>query len=414
MKRRQFVKLGVAGGTVYSLGGINLIGCSKNILEPTTSPSRLEFCSPVDLPEDQGGFYVEYISGKSYRPVGLNLNTWKLRCSEVFNDDLGTQVEPGFTDIMQIIDGIKNANPEAEKTFFNTFQCIGNQAGGNLISNGYFTGIPLRLFLEELGLDLASPNVRRIYFICFDGYYTNHKIERVLNDDPSPIYLVYKFNGTPLSDRRDGCLKHGHPIRLVVQEMLGMKSPKGLTDIVITDRDEVDGWWETRPISSAYPNIHWADTPPLRINSKIYEPVDFQKINAGTSLLVQGVAVGGINPVQKMEIGISRFANRQDSEIEWGEASLGPRPMEMDLPEFDNSDGTDFLEARNRLAAGPWPAPFVWTLWSRQITIPSSPGQYRLHARATDTGGNQQPFTETPEETADGTNAIHSILLQVT
>ena len=84
MKRRKFIRLGLAGSAAYSFTNLSMLGCTKNILEATQEPSRLEFCSPVDLAENRGGFYVEFIQGKSYRPTALTLETWRLNISESF------------------------------------------------------------------------------------------------------------------------------------------------------------------------------------------------------------------------------------------------------------------------------------------------------------------------------------------
>jgi len=413
MKRRKFIRLGLAGTAAYSFP-LGMLGCTKNILEPTREPSLLEFCSPVDLAENKGGFYVEFIKGKSYRPTALTLAEWRLNISESIGGIESFTISPNYEEVMRMVEEVKSINPNAEKTFFNTFQCVGNVAGGNLISNGYFTGIPLRLLLENFGAHLSNQSIRRIYYQCFDGYHTNHQIERILNDNPVPVYFVYKFNGISLDDRRDGCMKHGFPVRLVVQEMLGMKSPKNITQIVISDRDEVDGWWETRPIARSFPDITWADIPPLKINSKIYSPVSFQKVSRGSSVMIQGVAVGGISPVNKIEIGISTFDNEDESKVEWQQAAVGSRPLNMAKPEFDDSDGADFAEALQPLNSGQWPAPYVWCLWNHELQTPMQPGKYRVFVRATDQSGNIQPFSESPQERADGINSIHSVILQVT
>ncbi len=408
MKRREFIKTSLAGTALVFIPGLGFFSCTKNSVQPTIDPLQLNFCSPVDIPEEQGGFYIQFIEGRQYKPDGLDLNTWRLQLSQTVNGQKIRETSLSF-------DEIASGYPNEESTFFQTFQCVGNPPGGFQLSNGYFTGVPLRLFLEnDLGVDWSQAN--RVYFRCFDGYHTNHLKERIINDDPTPAYLAYKFNGVPFSDQRDGSMQHGYPVRMVIPDMLGMKSPKALTEIEVSDRGEEDGYWETRLVDSSNPNITWADIPPLKINSRIYDPVNYQKVSPGSVYKVRGVAVGGVGPVEKMEIGLSRVRGRNQIEgsISWRRAQIMDRPTGIARPEYDTSNGNAFSEALQKVNTNPWPAPFVWCLWEFDLQVPNSKGKYGLFARATDTAGNMQPLEEESVlAKADGNNAIHSLILQV-
>ncbi|KAA3612338.1 MAG: hypothetical protein DWQ05_20295 [Calditrichaeota bacterium] len=411
MKRRDFLKINAAGSLYYLIPGLGLTSCTKNIFDPLDTAFEPDFCSPVDLDETKGGFYVEYIQGKSYRPTDLELDSWQLTLAEEHAGAQKRSLKLNYTELMQAVDAIKNQNAFAEKSFFNTFQCVGNKPGGHLISNGYFTGIPLSTFFAHLGFDLTQANLQRLYFHCYDGYSTNHKIDRILQDEQTPIYFVTKFNGVPLSDRRDGSMKHGFPVRLVTQGMLGMKSPKGLTELILSDRDDIEGWWETRPASRARPDLNWADEPLLKINSKITSHVNYQKIKPGTDVILQGFAVGGTASVEKVEVGSAKTSSPED--ITWGAAKLMDRPDSMVRPDYDDSDGLAFSQAVDDFTTGTWPAPNVWCTWTLPWRTPSRPGKYFLAVRATDTNGIVQPQSETAEEKADGENGYHVLTLQV-
>ncbi len=417
MKRRDFLKTGAAGAAIIFIPGMGFFSCTKNVIEPTIDPLSLRFISPVDIPEDEGGFYVQFIEGRDYTPSGLDLSTWQLKLKQTVNNQVIKEASLSF-------DEIATRFPNDEASFFQTLQCVGNTPDGYQMSNGYFTGVPLRLYLEDPQLlDVDWSRANRVYFRCFDGYHTNHKKERIINDNPSPVYLVYKFDGIPFSDRRTGSLQHGYPVRLVVQEMLGMKSPKAIMEIEVSDRDEVDGYWETRPISSNFPNVHWADIPLMKINSRIYDPVNFQKMRPGSTYRVRGVAFGGVDPqsgnpapLEKMEIGIAEAPNPFDfGPITWHEANIKGRPTSMDQPDYDDSGEPAFEDALTSInSPNPWPAPFVWALWDLDLNIPNKEGDYRLFARATDSAGNPQPLEEEdPAEIADGNNGSHSIIIQV-
>ena len=408
MKRRDFIKTGLAGIALVFVPGIGIVSCTKNSVGPLIDPIDLNFCSPVDIPEEEGGFYIQFIEGRDYRPSDLELDTWRLKFTQTVNGSVIKETSLSF-------DEIATRYPAAEESFFQAFQCVGNAPGGFQLSNGYFSGVPLRLFLEnDLGVDWAQ--AKRVYFRCYDDYFTNHTKARIMNDDPRPAYLAYKFNGVPFSARRDGSYAHGYPVRMVVPEMLGMKSPKAIMEIEVSDRDEPDGYWETRPVESTSPDVLWADVPPMRINSRIYNPVNYQTVRKGSIYNVKGVAVSGVNPVEKVEIGITKVHNRNqiDGEISWQDAVIRDRPDAMAQPDFDDSNGAAFGEALSRINSGDWPAPYVWCLWDANIQLPTTAGKYGLFVRATDKSGTVQPFEElTAQQKADGNNAWHGLIIQV-
>lgn len=416
MKRRDFLKAGAAGAAIVFIPGMGFFSCTKNVIDPTVDPIGTRFISPPNLPEEMGGFYIQFINGRNYKPSDLDLNTWRLKLTQTVNGNVIKQAELSF-------DEIATRFASNEESFFQTFQCVGNAPAGYQMSNGYFSGVPLRLYLEDPQLlDVDWTQAKRVYFRCYDGYHTNHTKERIIDDNPRPLYLAYKFDGIPFSDRRDASLQHGYPVRLVVPEMLGMKSAKAIMEIEVSDRDEEDGYWETRPVSSDTPNITWADIPPMKINSRIYDPVNYQRVSRGSTHKISGVAFGGLDPqsgdpspLSKMEIGIAEAPNRIDfGPITWHEANIHGRPTMGDRPDYDDLNGNEFAQALGNVNANPWPAPFVWALWDLDLNIPNHEGDYRLFARATDLAGNSQPLEETTAaEKADGNNGSHSLIIQV-
>lgn len=418
MKRRDFLRTGAAGAALICIPGMGFFSCTKNVIDPTIDPITGQFCSPVNVPEDRGGFYTLFINGTDYKPNDLDLNSWRLK---FIRTDVNRNVkQEGIPlDFNEIATKFSNDPDNYEVSFFQTFQCVGNLPGGFQISNGYFTGVPLRKYLEtQLGANWYQ-GANRVYFRCHDGYSSNQKVDRILVDNPAPIYLVYKFDGIPFSKRREGSLKHGYPVRLVAPEMLGMKSPKALVEIEVSDSDEIDGYWETRPTTSD-PSVTWADIPLMKINSRIYDPVNYQKMRRGTTYRMTGVAFGGINPatgnespLEKMEIGIATAPNRlEHGPITWHEATIRSRPTDTVRPDYDDSNGQAFQEALTKINQNPWPAPFIWSLWDLDLPVPQNKGNYRLFARATGADGNTQPTMEEGAQEADGNNGQHSLIIQ--
>ena len=40
--------------------GTGFFSCTRNSVEPTIDPIGLNFCAPVNLPEEAGGFYIQF------------------------------------------------------------------------------------------------------------------------------------------------------------------------------------------------------------------------------------------------------------------------------------------------------------------------------------------------------------------
>ncbi|MCB0300792.1 MAG: hypothetical protein KDE52_12105, partial [Calditrichaeota bacterium] len=85
MKRRDFIKTGLAGIALVFVPGIGIVSCTKNSVGPLIDPIDLNFCSPVDIPEEEGGFYIQFIEGRDYRPSDLELDTWRLKFTQTVN-----------------------------------------------------------------------------------------------------------------------------------------------------------------------------------------------------------------------------------------------------------------------------------------------------------------------------------------
>jgi DMSO/TMAO reductase YedYZ molybdopterin-dependent catalytic subunit len=114
-----------------------------------------------------------------------------------------------------------------------TLETISNPAGGSSIGNAVWTGVPLKFILEIAGI---KDNVIKVIFFCEDGYSTAITVEEALKDD---VILAYKMNGKQLAP------EHGYPLRLVVPGKYGMKWPKWINKIELTDID-YKGYWESQ------------------------------------------------------------------------------------------------------------------------------------------------------------------------
>ncbi|WP_297490251.1 molybdopterin-dependent oxidoreductase [Thermococcus sp.] len=95
------------------------------------------------------------------------------------------------------------------------------------LSNGTWTGVPLKYLLQRAGV---KENAVKVALYASDGYTTDLRVKDVLADED--IIVAYEFNGEPIEPR------------LVVPGRWGYKWIKGLTKVELVDYD-FKGRWES-------------------------------------------------------------------------------------------------------------------------------------------------------------------------
>ena len=96
---------------------------------------------------------------------------------------------------------------------------------------GQWSGVPLHVFLQQVGADLRA---RYVSFKCFDGYSTSIDMPSALH--PQTI-LALDFLDKPLAP------EWGAPVRLRIPTKLGFKSAKNIEAISVTNTYP-GGYWE--------------------------------------------------------------------------------------------------------------------------------------------------------------------------
>jgi DMSO/TMAO reductase YedYZ molybdopterin-dependent catalytic subunit len=234
---------------------------------------------------------------------------------------------------------------------YNTFECISNQVGGNLISNALWTGIALRSLLDEAGV---QPSALFLKFESADGYTESLPLELALDQK---VRLVYEMNGVPLPSG------HGFPLRVVAPGKYGMKQPKWLTRITLIDKDEL-GFWEQRG---------WDEEARVKTMSRIDVPADGDLLSEG-SITLYGIAFSG-------DRGISRVEVSSDGGQTWNDASLSP-PLSS----------------------------WSWVLWN--FSWSARQGDHQLAVRATDGNGAVQDASE-QDTVPSGASGYHRVNVSV-
>lgn len=178
-----------------------------------------------------------------------------------------------------------------------TMVCISNAVGGGLIGNAIWNGSSLRRLLEEVGID---PKARFINWRAADGYIESLPLAAALEDD---VLLVHGWNGQPLSQ------KHGFPLRVLIPGRLGMKQPRWITEIELSDKPAV-GYWVERG---------WSKDAFVQTMSRIDSPAESAvSLKAAEIKEVSGIAFAGEQTITKVEVTV-------DGGATWLEAELLPR-----------------------------------------------------------------------------------------
>ncbi len=234
-----------------------------------------------------------------------------------------------------------------------TLMCISNEIGGDLISNAWWTGVPLRVILEAADV---QPGATKVVLRAQDGYSDSLPLSVALLDG---TIVAYEMNGKPLERQ------HGFPARVLAMGLYGIKNVKWLAAVEVVDHD-YKGYWQRRG---------WTDTAEYKTCSRIDVPGPRAVLPVGERRWVAGIAFAGNRGVARVEL--------------------------------STDGGRSWQPARLKPAMGD----HTWVLWAVEWT-PTVPGRTALMVRAVDGRGVVQPVGPAPP-LPDGVEGFHSIETQV-
>jgi len=231
-----------------------------------------------------------------------------------------------------------------------TFECISNEVGGTLISNGLWKGPRVQ---DVLALTTVPGDSRWLLIESADGYTESFPLSEL-----TPHHLLAThLNGDPLPSA------HGFPARFVFPGHYGMKQPKWVTRLAFSSGDQ-PGYWE---------NNGWNEQAVVKTMSRIDVPGDGAELTAG-SIRLSGIAFSGTRRISAVELS-------WDARRSWHAAAL--------VPEF---------------------SPYAWRFWNLYAGL--SAGQYRVEVRARDGEGTLQSPIPAPT-LPDGASGYHTIMIDV-
>lgn len=355
LDRRTFLKLGGAGILGVTFAPL-LSGCEEYSVEALGGSDRTPFITPVDRFFVQNGAQG---SIEGWTQPALTSESWALKIDGFQSGDVANPLTVRFADLMAARDAGK------EMTILKTMGCVLESplrlTPTGYMGNAYWTGVPLKIFLDQAGLD---PGIMRLLLYGADEFTNNIMMERITNSEADGLIqplLVYQMNGVPLTP------EHGFPVRLVIQESFGYKNVKWIDRITATKNDFIFG---------TYQDEGFVDDGIIRVTSRS------TAVREGTTLLAGGVditgfAVSGYAPVEKVEVRVDDGAFQQ-----------------AEIITLDELKRTESLPSAIAQLASALPFPYrgVWAQW--RFRWNATPGEHRIAIRATDTMGNAQPDTD--------------------
>lgn len=278
------------------------------------------------------------IQGNVQREVSLSL------------DDLRQQFEPASVTAVNQCSGNSRALFEP--------RVPGGQWANGAVGNAQWTGVRLKDLLAKANPKAGTVDVT---FRGLDGpvvsatpaFVKSLSIEKA--NDPDVI-VAYEMNNAPLP------MLNGFPCRLIVPGWYGTYWVKALTKVEVLNK-KFDGFWMAKAYTiTQTPNYNESPTDlsknvaPISVmttRSIIAAPEPGERIPAGKSYEIQGVAFDGGKGIVKVEVS-------EDGGKNWVDASLDP-------------------------GAGP----FSWRLFRYQWT-PGQTGPRQLILRASNAAGQTQ------------------------
>jgi sulfite oxidase len=164
-----------------------------------------------------------------------------------------------------------------------TLSCISGRIPTSLISTTWWTGVSLQQVLAD-----ARPQAAARYLVITsgDGFYETVDLDLIASDDR--IMLCYAWDGQPIP------FDHGFPLRIWLPDRYGMKQPKWITGMEVTDEYR-PGYWVERG---------WDEVARVKATSVIDTVAVNDIIESGDSRLVPvgGIAFAGARGISKVEV----------------------------------------------------------------------------------------------------------------
>jgi DMSO/TMAO reductase YedYZ molybdopterin-dependent catalytic subunit len=232
---------------------------------------------------------------------------------------------------------------------FVTLTCISGRVGTGLISTTKWTGVNAQDVLEAVGM---QPEAKYLFITSGDGFYESVDLELIRSD--RRIMFCYAWDDKLLPK------DHGFPLRIWIPDRYGMKQPKWITGIEVTDEYQ-PGYWVER---------NWDEAARVKATSVI-DTVAVDSVGAvdGQQVIpVGGIAYAGARGIGGVQVRVDGG--------EW-------RPAQLRSPLSETT----------------------WVIW--RYEWPFSAGDHLFEVRCTEADSTPQ-IEEAQDARPDGSSGIHS------
>jgi hypothetical protein len=249
--------------------------------------------------------------------------------------------------LMLTLDDIRN-NYESRDQYV-TLSCISGRIGTSLIGTTLWTGVSLQKILADAQV---RSEARYLIITSGDGFHETVDLNLIASDER--IMLCYAWDGHPLT------IEHGFPLRIWIPDRFGMKQPRWITGIEVTDEYK-EGYWVER---------NWDEVAQVKTTSVIDTVAVDAIIENGDQKLVPvgGMAFAGARGISKVEVRV---------------------------------DGGPWQEAQLRSPL----SETTWVIW--RYEWPFEVGEHTFEVRCAEGDGTPQ-IEETRKNRPSGATGIHS------
>lgn len=355
LNRRQFlIRLGASTASITVVGtGVGLWLAREEDVAGTAAADEMGHAIPetniTNFPNASDPVVPAPGTRPEYTPLKDHYQVFIRTEPSIINEDAWMLPITGMVDNPQMLtlDEIRNNYPARDQ--FVTLSCISGRIGTSLISTTQWTGVSAQDLLADLGVQEGA---QYLDITCDDGFHETVALDLINQDER--IMFCYAWDGQPLPK------DHGFPLRIWIPDLYGMKQPKWITGIDVTDEYR-EGYWVER---------NWSETAQIKITSVIdtvalnavYEQNGQQRVPVG------GIAWAGDRQISKVEVRVDGGP--------WQEAQLR-RPL---------SETT-------------------WVIW--RYEWPFQEGDHTFEVRCYDGDGSKQ-IEERADARPDGATGIHS------
>jgi len=286
LNRRQFIirlAAGAATVTVLSGGLATVLASQERRRLAAASPPAVTVNGQRVLPNAEDPVTPAPGTRPEYTPIEDHYKVFlRTEPSLIDEADWVLPIE-GMVDnpLMLTLDDIRNNYQPRDQ--FVTLSCISGRVGTTLISTTKWTGVSAQELLRDAQIQEGA---RYLIITSDDGFYETVDLELIANDER--IMFCYGWDDQPLPK------DHGFPLRIWIPDRFGMKQPKWITHIEVSDT-YVPGYWVER---------NWDEVAQVRTTSVIDTVAvdDAYEADGQTLVPVGGIAFSGDRGISKVEV----------------------------------------------------------------------------------------------------------------